>query len=93
MREVLKLYILPVNTPLHNVFCLNLNMYDHRLISEPSELCVFLILMCDEKIVQFVSTVLSFLHIMSRHNVDFCKNEPRFTPLINFFFILIVFYC
>ena len=33
---------------------------------------------------QFVSTVSSFLHIMIRHNVDFCKNEPRFMPLIIF---------
>ena len=33
---------------------------------------------------QFVSTVSNFLHIMIRHNVDFCKNEPRFMPLIIF---------
>ena len=33
---------------------------------------------------QFVSTVSSFLHIMIRHNVDFCKNEPRFMPLKTF---------
>ena len=31
---------------------------------------------------QFVSTESSFLHIMRRHNVDFCKNESRFMPLI-----------
>ena len=30
------------------------------------------------------STVSSFLHIKIRHNVDFCKNEPRFMPLIIF---------
>ena len=33
---------------------------------------------------QFVYTVSSFLHIMIRHNVDFCKNEPLFIPLIIF---------
>ena len=33
---------------------------------------------------QFVSTVSSFVHIMIRHNVDFCKNEPRFMLLIIF---------
>ena len=33
---------------------------------------------------QFIYTVSSFLHIMIRHNVDFCKNEPRFMPVINF---------
>ena len=33
---------------------------------------------------QCISTVSSFLHIMIRHNVDFCKNEPRFMPLIIF---------
>ena len=33
---------------------------------------------------QFVSTVLTFLHIMIRHTVDFCKNEPHFMPLILF---------
>ena len=33
---------------------------------------------------QFVSTVSSFLRIMIRHNVDFCKNQPRFMPLIIF---------
>ena len=31
---------------------------------------------------QFFYTVSSFLHIVIRHNVDFCKNEPRFVPLI-----------
>ena len=36
------------------------------------------------KNMQFVYTVSSFLHIMIRHNVDFCKNEPRFMPLIIF---------
>ena len=39
---------------------------------------------------QFVSTVSSFLHIMIRHNVDFCKNEPRFMPLIIFHLICIL---
>ena len=38
---------------------------------------------------QFVSTVSSFLHIMIRHNVDFCENEPRFMPLIIFHLIMI----
>ena len=33
---------------------------------------------------QFVLTVSSFLHIMIRHNVDFCKNETRFKPPIMF---------
>ena len=33
---------------------------------------------------QFFSTVSSFLHNMIRHYVDFCKNEPRFMPLISF---------
>ena len=33
---------------------------------------------------QFVSTVSSFLHIMIKHIVDFCKNEPRFMPQIIF---------
>ena len=33
---------------------------------------------------KFVSTVSSFLHIMIRNNVDFCKNEPRFMPVIIF---------
>ena len=37
---------------------------------------------------QFVYTVSSFLHIMIRHNVDFCKNEPRFMPFIIFSFEL-----
>ena len=37
--------------------------------------------MCD-KIVQFLSTVSSFLYIMIRHKIDFCNNEPRFMPLI-----------
>ena len=32
----------------------------------------------------YFSTVSSFLHIMIRHNVDFCKNESRFMPLIIF---------
>ena len=34
---------------------------------------------------QFVSTVSSFLHFMIRHNVDFCKNEPRFMSIIIFY--------
>ena len=33
---------------------------------------------------QFVSTVSSFPYIVIRHNVDFCKNEHRFMPLIIF---------
>ena len=33
---------------------------------------------------QFVNSVWSFLHIMIRHNVDICKNEPRFKTLIIF---------
>ena len=36
------------------------------------------------KIVQFVSTVSRFLHIMISHNIEFCKNEPRYTPLTIF---------
>ena len=41
--------------------------------------------MCDEKIVQFVSTMSSFLHItILRYNVDFCENDPRFMPLTIF---------
>ena len=41
---------------------------------------------------QFVSTVSSFLHIMIRHTVDFCKNEPRFIPLIIFHLNYIFYY-
>ena len=33
---------------------------------------------------QFVSIVSSFLHIMITHDVEFCKNEPRFMPSIIF---------
>ena len=40
-------------------------MYDHNVVK---------ILICDKKkIVQFLSTLSSFIHIMIRHN--FCKNE------------------
>ena len=42
--------------------------------------------MCNNKIMRFVSTVSSFLHIMIIHNVDFCKNKTRFMPLIIFHF-------
>ena len=31
---------------------------------------------------QFVSTVSSFLHIKIRHNVDYCKIDPRLMPQI-----------
>ena len=42
---------------------------------------MFLILMCDNKFVQFLSTGSSFPHIMITHNVDFCQNELSFMPL------------
>ena len=45
---------------------------------------MFLFLLCDNKFVQFLSTGSSFLHIMIKHNVDFCKNELRFMPLTFF---------
>ena len=31
-----------------------------------------------------ISTESSFLYIMIRHSIDFCKNKPRFMPLIIF---------
>ena len=54
---------------------------DYFLTSQPK----------DTKIVQFVSTESSFLHIMIRHNVEFCKDEQRYMPLTIFQWI--VFYC
>ena len=43
---------------------------------------MILILMCEYKFVQFLSTGSSFLQIEITHNVDFCESEPRFTLLI-----------
>ena len=37
--------------------------------------------MCDNKFVQFLSNMSSFLRIMITNNVDFCMNDIRFMPL------------
>ena len=45
---------------------------------------MFLILLYDNKFVQFLYTGSRFLKIMIAHNVDFCKNELRVIPLTIF---------
>ena len=57
-RVILNLFILPLNAPLHYVFCLDLDMYDHRVSCYVK--FMFLILLFDNKFVQFLCTGSSF---------------------------------
>ena len=47
--------------------------------------------MCDKKIVQFVSTMSSFLHTMRRHIVDFGKKKKAPLQASNSFFLELYF--
>ena len=50
--------------------------------------CILLILVCNEKNMQTVSTVSSSLHIMIRHNDNFCKKRAPLHASDNFSFEL-----
>ena len=96
-----QMYFFLLNAPLHYVFCLDLNMYDRKVISKP--IAIFCIDVWYQ-IVQFVSTASNFPHIMIRHvmirnNIYFKKNGLRLMLLIifhlnciSFYFISFIFY-
>lgn len=65
---------------LNDVFCFDLNLYDHHVIFKAY--FISFILLCDKLIVQFLFTVSGFLHIMLTR----VKTELCFMSLTLFYF-------